>query len=110
MFWSFRTRRRSSRSGPAGPGPADRAGRARSGQRAGSSVPGAVSRHLDAPVGHRGEHLEDTVAPNVANQRLRTPAVPARTVATLDLLSQGRVEFAAADPERAGLRGGPSGL
>jgi len=33
--------------------------------------------------------------------------VPARTVATLDLLSQGRVEFAAADPERAGLRGGP---
>jgi alkanesulfonate monooxygenase SsuD/methylene tetrahydromethanopterin reductase-like flavin-dependent oxidoreductase (luciferase family) len=36
-----------------------------------------------------------TVAPNVANLPLRPPAVLARSVATLDLLSQGRVELGA---------------
>ena len=34
-----------------------------------------------------------TVTPNVANLPLRPPAVLARSVATLDLLSQGRVEL-----------------
>ena len=53
-----------------------------------------------------------TVTPNVANLPLRPPAVLARSVATLDLLSQGRVELglgAGGFFEAIAAVGGPAG-
>ena len=60
----------------------------------GPPVPAALPRHLDAAVVRRGAHRAASAsAPNVLNLPLRPPAVMARAVASLDLLSGGRAEL-----------------
>ena len=72
----------------------DRAGRAGPGHLPGPPLPAGVPRHLDAAVASsRPAPAGCALAANVANLPLRPPAVLARSVASLDLLSGGRVEL-----------------
>ena len=75
------------------PRPADRAGRARPRDAAGPPVPTPLPGRLDAAVVVAAPTSRVRVAPNVANLPLRPPAVLARSAASLDLLSGGRVEL-----------------